>query len=117
MKVSTLLGLLLLISVLGNGYLYIHAAVQSDSLFLIPTMREELKVISALLPPGLEKSEIEQTLSKNGQIIESAGEYFHASKPNSTLSVNSMYFIFNSNNELIQINSASNSLDPIYANP
>jgi hypothetical protein len=117
MKASVLIGLLLLISLTGNGYQYIHTTVQSDSLFLIPTMREELKILSTLLPPGLNKSQIEETLSINDHNIEPSGEYYYAEKPNSTLSVNNMYFIFSLNGELVQINSASDSLEPIYEKP
>ena len=80
-------------------------------------MREELKIISSLLPTNLDKRQIYETLSNYGYNFESGGEYYYAHKPNSTLSADNMYFIFNSNNELIQINSASNSLDPIYEKP
>ncbi|MDX2495362.1 MAG: hypothetical protein QNK27_10405 [Desulfuromusa sp.] len=117
MKAIVLLTIFLIISLAVNVFLYFATAVQSDSLALIPTLETELKIFSVLLPKNLTKNQIQKKLSENGYDIKASGEYYYAPKPNSTLAINNTFFIFNSSDELIQINSSSNSLTPVYEKP
>ena len=117
MKIKIILTVFLTVSLLGNGALAVYALLQNERISLISILKAELVIISDILPTKLNRETVKERLLSKNHSIEDGGEYYYADKPNSTVSVGGTYFIFSPEDELIQINSLSNSLKPIYKKP
>jgi hypothetical protein len=117
MKIKIILTVLLTVSLIGNGAFLIYILLQDERISLISRLKAELVIISDILPAKLNRETVKERLLSKNHSIEDSGEYYYAEKPNSTVSVGNTYFIFSSEDELIQINSLSNSLKPIYKKP
>jgi hypothetical protein len=117
MKPVIILTIFLAISLVANVILYFSTTVQSDSLSLIPRLKNDLKTLSVLLPENSTKDVINITFTNNGYTIKPSGEYYYAPKPNSTFAVNNVLFVFDTSNKLIQIYSSGDALIPIYDKP
>ena len=117
MKLKILLFIFLTLSLLGNGVLFVYIATQKETISIIPRLENELRIIANLLPNNIDKSNIQTTLQEKGFYLKNGGEYYYAQKPNITLSIDSTYFVFSPSGSLIQINSLSDSLNPIYEKP
>ena len=91
MKPIAFLTALLTISIIGNGLFYFQTTVQSDSLNLIPILKRELNIVSALLPESLNKGQIKEVFKTKGYKVVVGGEYYYANKPNTTLAINNVH--------------------------
>lgn len=117
MKTKITLALLLTISLLGNGALSIYSLFQSEQISLVSRLKSELVIISDILPDNLKRETVEERLRSKNHSIEDGDEYTYAEKPNSTFSIGNTYFIFSPEDDLIQINSLSSAIEPIYKKP
>ena len=114
MKDKLILTVLLAGSFLANAILLVYVASQNERLSLLPRLKNEIGMMTSLIPHNLDKSMVGNSLELKGFVPEEAGEFYNAQKPNTTLFVDGTHFVFSPNRSLIQINSLSNSLEPIY---
>jgi hypothetical protein len=117
LKTKIILAVLLTVSLLGNGVLSIYTLFQNEQISLVSRLKTELVIISDILPDNMKRETIEERLRSKNHSIEDGAEYTYAEKPNSTFSIGSTYFIFSPKDDLIQINSLSSALEPIYKKP
>src|SRR5690606_2809977 len=111
---STVIAGALILSLFGNIALLLYASIQSETLSLVPRLKQEVGMLASLAPHGVSKSQVTRTLRANGYKPAEGGERFNAPTPNSTLRVGVTSFVFDQDDRLIRIYSLSDALNPVY---
>lgn len=111
---STVIAAALILSLVGNIALLLYASIQSETLSLVPRLKQEVGILASLAPHGVSKSQVTRTLRANGYKPAEGGERFNAPTPNSTLRVGVTSFVFDQDDRLIRIYSLSDALNPVY---